>query len=114
MTDTFPGSSIVYGKLNARRWLQLSGSGSVTTRPIINEDGTPLDDDTASLHCDGSASIDDDDVHKKRGLKWKLMVHQIGNFDVDMNILEVVLKSWLYFLLLVYGSFVNCLPPCLT
>lgn len=56
------------------------GSGKITTRPIINEDGTPLDDDKASLHCDGAVPVDDEDVYDKRALKWKLTVHQIGNF----------------------------------
>ncbi|KAK4744287.1 hypothetical protein SAY87_010599 [Trapa incisa] len=65
-------------KAECKEMAPIIGSGKITTRPIINEDGTPLDDDTASLHCDGAKAIDDEDVHDKKALKWMLTVHQIG------------------------------------
>ncbi|XP_031385655.1 TBC1 domain family member 15 [Punica granatum] len=69
-----------YGKWKAecQKMAPIIGTGRITTRPIINEDGTPLDADRVSLHCDGVTPIDNDDVVDKKVLKWKLIIHQIG------------------------------------
>lgn len=57
------------------------GSGRIITKPIITNDGEPIEDPSPTSHDSTAAGIpkfDDGMDLDKRVIQWKLILHQIG------------------------------------